>query len=246
MENAFAYVRISTHIQEEKNTQKTQERVIKNYANLNKINIVNFFYDIAYSGKDIERPSFKEMFSRIHEVDSILVFDLSRLSRNFEDSLIIMMKLQDMGKKLYSVSEGKVYSHNDRYEKLIFAIKAFFNEHEKEETRRRIKEGIARFREEKDYWGAGKNAKKFNVEKYVKLHYANRVSKSAIARIFGITRKTLYNKLKLNSEEIENLRLKYIEKGIIKVKKEKKEEKKKEKPKKKIFSLKKYEGLKFL
>lgn len=193
METAFAYVRVSSESQKEKKTQENQVRAIKKYCLDKKINISEWFYDLAISGLEPERVGLNEMKQRINEVESIIVFDSSRLSRNFEDSIKLMFFFKERNKKVHFVNEGRAIDANDDMMQLILVIKSWFDSYEYRIAKERRMLGIQRYIEKHGSWGRPK--KKINEKKYRMFRKAG-VSKSAIARIFEMDRRTLYRRIK--------------------------------------------------
>lgn len=131
MQKAFAYVRVSTEIQEEKGTQLNQEAVIKQYIEKNDINIVEWFYDLAMSGTDVDRPKLNEMINRLGEVDSIIVYDSSRLSRSFEYSMQLIFLFKEKQKYIHLVGENRVIDYNDDVNTLITTLYSWFADFER-------------------------------------------------------------------------------------------------------------------
>ena len=82
------YCRVSTHHQIDKESLPFQEQDLKNYCEcvLGSNNYV-VFKDPGYSGKNTERPDFKNMFERIrkNEFTHLLVWKIDRISRNLLD-----------------------------------------------------------------------------------------------------------------------------------------------------------------
>lgn len=82
------YVRVSTHYQIDKDSLPLQRNDLINYCkimlNTNKYEI---FEDAGYSGKNTDRPAYKNMISRIKnkEFTHLLVWKIDRISRNLLD-----------------------------------------------------------------------------------------------------------------------------------------------------------------
>lgn len=193
MQKAFAYVRVSTEIQEEKGTQLNQESAIKQYIEKKEINIVEWFYDLAMSGTDADRPKLNEMINRLAEVDSIVVYDSSRLSRSFEYSMQLMFLFKEKQKYIHLVGENRVIDYNDDVNTLITTLYSWFADFERKKIKERQRLGIQRHIQDYGTWGP--KVVKIDMRKYKALREA-KVSKSAIARIFGVSRMTLLRRLK--------------------------------------------------
>lgn len=192
IEKSFAYIRVSTDIQEKKLTQENQEIVIKRYAKQHNIEIVSWFFD-AMQGVINDRPQFTEMMNRINEVDSVVLFDTSRWSRDFEYSVGLIFQFKNLGKGVHIAVENLKLNLNDDMAQLIQIIKSWFNAHERKKIKQRQKIGIERYKMKHGRWGPRK--KKLDVKKYNFLREAG-VSKAAIARLLKMSKTTLNCRLK--------------------------------------------------
>lgn len=82
------YVRVSTSHQIDKDSLPLQRKDLINYSKLILgINDYVIFEDAGYSGKNTDRPAFKDMFNRIKEGEfsHLLVWKIDRISRNLLD-----------------------------------------------------------------------------------------------------------------------------------------------------------------
>lgn len=83
---AGLYVRTSRS-EENKNNRcsiKTQIEGLKQYCQEKDYNVIKLYVDEDYSGSNFNRPGFNEMMEDIkkHEINTIIVKDLSRFGRN--------------------------------------------------------------------------------------------------------------------------------------------------------------------
>ena len=87
MRYAIAYVRVST----EEQTVLNQKMAIERWAFGQDYQIVYYFEDSAVSGKipAVKRHAFHDMLEliKIEPVDAVLIYELSRVGRNFWDTL---------------------------------------------------------------------------------------------------------------------------------------------------------------
>ncbi len=112
LRSGFAYIRVSTHDQEELSPD-SQERLLRDYARNNKIVLEQIYIDSGISGRKAEkRPAFQEMIARAkskeHPVDVLLVWKFSRFARNQEESIVYKSLLKKAGVEVLSVSEPLV------------------------------------------------------------------------------------------------------------------------------------------
>ncbi|MBP3627175.1 MAG: recombinase family protein [Clostridia bacterium] len=110
MDKAYIYTRVSTEMQVDGFSLAAQKDDIQRYAKLRNIQIVGEFSDEGKSGKNDKRPEFMKMIDAIKEnrddVKYVLVFKLSRFSRNAADVLKNLQLLQDNGVNLICIKEG--------------------------------------------------------------------------------------------------------------------------------------------
>lgn len=119
MKTAAAYIRVSTHMQEELSPD-AQRRLLLEYAKKNHMILPkDFIYvDKGISGKKAsKRPSFMEMISRAKQkpapFEAILVWKFSRFARNQEESIVYKSMLRNKcGIEVISITEnigGDIY-----------------------------------------------------------------------------------------------------------------------------------------
>lgn len=90
----FGYIRVSSTSQKEAATQENQryalDRFLKERSNVvlvSRNERQRYFEDLAISGskdKTVERKAFEELRDRIDEVDGVLIWDRTRLTRSQE------------------------------------------------------------------------------------------------------------------------------------------------------------------
>jgi len=105
------YARVSTSEQAKLGySLEAQEATLREYAEKNDLEVINIYIDAGISGKSTKnRPSFNEMMKEVlntkSNIDTILIWKLSRLSRRLLDTLDIFEILNNHNKRLISVSE---------------------------------------------------------------------------------------------------------------------------------------------
>ena len=140
----YAYYRVSTKTQSEKNGTKMQKDVVKKYCKENNLTINGVFEDDGISGamddmeETIARDGLIELFSTAQKGDTIIVQNTSRLWRSDTAKVIIRREIKKCGANLISV-EQKDYDLNkkdpnnflvngllellDEYDKISIAVK---------------------------------------------------------------------------------------------------------------------------
>ena len=107
----FGYIRVSTNYQKD-TSPHTQLNSIKSYIDYKQWNDIPFkhFADIGMSAKNEKRPQFQEMMKSVDNGDLILIYSLSRLSRNLKSTIEIFNELQTKNVKVTSLTENLDYS----------------------------------------------------------------------------------------------------------------------------------------
>ncbi|MDB5180606.1 MAG: site-specific recombinase [Candidatus Saccharibacteria bacterium] len=111
--NAVAYLRISDKKQIEGESPVTQRTAIEKYADENNINIVEWFYDEAKSGKNTDREELQNLIKyatkNSRKIDLMLVYKLNRGSRDassYYSGLKMILEALEIG--IRSASEPMV------------------------------------------------------------------------------------------------------------------------------------------
>lgn len=195
MKFAFGYLRVSTDEQ----TVLNQKLAIQKWAEDNDYKILDFFEDSAISGKipAIERPAFKEMLSlvRSDQVDSVIVYELSRVGRTFWETLDAIKSIEQYS-PLISCSSKEIFlqSTDPSVRKLMIGILTWVAEREREMLIQRTKDGMVRAKM------AGKNIgrPKKTLDKNVLIKMLSQnIPRNKIAKNLGISKATLYNQIRM-------------------------------------------------
>ncbi len=103
---AVLYARFSSNNQRDESID-AQERVIKEFARSNNVEIIREYVDRAKSATTDDRPNFQQMIadSAKKDFELVLVHKLDRFARNRNDSIMNRMRLQRNGVALLSVTE---------------------------------------------------------------------------------------------------------------------------------------------
>lgn len=195
MKYAFGYLRVSTDEQ----TVLNQKLVIEKWAQDNDYKILDFFEDSAISGKipAIDRPAFKEMLSlvRSDRVDSVIVYELSRVGRTFWETLDAIKSIEKYS-PLISCSPKEIFlqTTDPSVRKLMIGILTWVAEREREMLIQRTKDGMVRAKI------AGKNIgrpkKTLDKDVLIKMLSQN-IPRNKIAKNLGISKATLYNQIRM-------------------------------------------------
>lgn len=216
IEKLFIYYRVSTKLQ----NLKMQKRSISLFlsAKGDQYEVIDTFADDGISGATDNRPAYQRMKKRLTEIDGILVYNWDRMSRDEELANNLMYELREKNIFILESDTGQRLDFNQAFNRLITFIKSMEAERERLRHKQRTKDGIEAFRKKKGYWGASKHksygkttdGKKISESRFwflYELYRKAKVKKSAIARILGISRPTLYKRLKENEEKYNKIEM---------------------------------------
>jgi site-specific DNA recombinase len=103
------YVRVSSNVQDIKNSIEAQIEECLRYARANNMIVVAIYRDEAFTGTISSRPGFQSLIADATNPDTefhtILVWKLSRFARNKYDSVTYEHMLEKRGIKVISVTE---------------------------------------------------------------------------------------------------------------------------------------------
>jgi putative DNA-invertase from lambdoid prophage Rac len=194
MRYAFAYLRVST----EEQTVQNQKLALEKWAQLNGYLILDYFEDPAISGKvpATQRRGFQEMLDlvKVAGVDAVLVYELSRVGRTFWDTLDAIKAVERYASLIScSPRESFLQTTESSIRKLMIGILTWAAERERELLVQRTKDGMQRARVAGK--GIGRPQKTVDKNKLISLLAENH-SKTRIARSLGLSKATLYKKLR--------------------------------------------------
>ena len=145
------------------------------------------------SGKNTDRPALQEMLKFVRKGDTVIVHSLDRLARNLDDLRALVYGMTEKGVTVKFVKESLTFDPGDSnpMNKMLLSVMGAFAEFERSIIRERQREGIAIARQKNTYKG---RVKVLDADKVAALkeRLAAGVSKTKVAREFGITRPTLY------------------------------------------------------
>lgn len=132
MAKTIGYIRVSSQRQ---NTAR-QKKSLKQAG-------CTVFYEEKISGATMERPQLKEMISDLQECDTVIVHEISRLSRSTKDLLEIIDQIKGKGAGLKSISETWLDTTNDNpMNEFLLTIFSGLVQFERKTIKQRQREGI--------------------------------------------------------------------------------------------------------
>lgn len=194
----IGYVRVST-------VEQNEDRQIKAMQE----DGVEKIYMDKQSGKDFNRPEYKKMISELHQEDVLVLHSIDRLGRNYEEILeqwrVITKEIkadvivQDMPLLNTTISkdlDGTFIAD------LVLQILSYVSAKERENIRRRQKEGIAIAKEKGVYKGGKPKQIDEELFKENLVRYRNgEITKTEFASVIGVSRPTLNKNLNLYKED---------------------------------------------
>lgn len=177
----FGYMRVSTIDQ----NLDRQEQQLKD-AGCEKI----FFEKVT--GVKRDRPELNHLLEFLRQGDTVVVTDLTRLSRSTKDLIEITELISHKGANLKSLKESWLDT-TTAHGKMLFTVFAGIAQFERDLTSERTKEGIIAAKKRGKYPGRPKtDEEKVNYALYLIEQGMNRTDASEKA---GISRMTLYRKI---------------------------------------------------
>lgn len=178
-----AYIRVSTN---EQNTDRQQFEGVT----LDKV------FEEKVSAKNTDRPQLKACMSYLREGDVLFVYSIDRFARSLIDLQSMVNQLTEKGVTIQFKKEGLTFNGNSEsaMNKLIFQVMGAFAEFERNIIRERQSEGIAKAKLKGVYKGR-KQIITDEQNKQIKEMKNNGVPISKIAKLFGVSRPTVYKAL---------------------------------------------------
>jgi DNA invertase Pin-like site-specific DNA recombinase len=172
--------------------------VIAKWAVENDYKILDFFEDSAISGKvpAINRPAFREMLHlvRTDRVDSVIVYELSRVGRTFWETLDAIKSIEEYS-PLISCSPKEIFLQTTEpsVRKLMIGILTWVAERERDMLIQRTKDGMVRAKLSGK--NIGRPKKTLDKDTLIKMLSQN-LPRNKIAQNLGISKATLYNQIR--------------------------------------------------
>lgn len=174
----FAYARVSTREQRDRQTIETQKLQIEQYCKERGYEIKSWFLDEGISAVK-ERPQFEAMLEQLDQADGILCTKLDRLGRSLLHILKTVERIQDQDKQFLCVDQ--LFDLSTSEGRLNFQVLAAVAEFERNLTIDRIRAGIERARAEGKQLG---RKKRTIPKKRLKLLLKAKTPLTAIGRMY--------------------------------------------------------------
>lgn len=155
MNDANATRRIATYARVSTEEQATdgvsldaQESRCRMWADLHGATVVESIIDAGVSGKTMKRDGIARMRSLVNagEVDTVVVTELSRLTRSAKDFANVVAELTEAGVSIVSIDNG--LDTSDMCGRLVAGILSYVNAFEREQIGQRTRAALAQVRAE--------------------------------------------------------------------------------------------------
>lgn len=181
----IGYARVST----EKQNLDRQEDQLKEFG----VSKENIFTE-KITGTKRDRPALQKLLEFARKDDTIVISDLTRISRSTKDLISLVEELGTRGINIKSLKESWLDTGTAQG-KLMFTIFCGLSQFERDLTSERTKSGLRSAR------ARGKNGgrpavKRANIEKALMLYDTQKISVKDICEMCGISKNTLYNYLR--------------------------------------------------
>jgi len=141
------YRRVSTDEQANKGFSLENQKIrLESFATSQGWEIAGDYIDDGYSGKDMNRPALKRMFSDVDKFDVILVYKLDRFTRSVKDLNEMMETLQEHNIAFKSATES--IDTTTATGRMILNMMSTTAQWERETISERIKDVLSKMREE--------------------------------------------------------------------------------------------------
>ena len=155
-----------------------------------------------FTGTRKDRPELLRMMDMLREGDTVIICELTRLSRSVKDLFDLVEQVEKAGANIKSLKEPWLDTTTPQG-RLLFTIFSGVSQFERELIRERTMEGLASARARGRKGGRPGKDKKI-VEQALTLYDSKAYSVEEISKTTGISRATLYKYVNLRKEAQNN------------------------------------------
>ena len=151
-----------------------------------------------FTGTRKDRPELLRMMDMLREGDTVIICELTRLSRSVKDLFDLVEQVEKAGANIKSLKEPWLDTTTPQG-RLLFTIFSGVSQFERELIRERTMEGLASARARGRMGGRPGKDKKI-VEQALTLYDSKAYSVDEISKTTGISRATLYKYVNIRKE----------------------------------------------
>lgn len=178
----FAYERVSTEDQN---------------LDLQRDALTAYGYDKIFSekisGKKLERPEFYKLQEQVRPGDTVIVWKLDRIGRDFKDLINIFEGWKNNGITFISLTEG--IDTSDEFGVMVLRFMAMLADYERAKLRERVLAGLASARARGRVGGKKEILNSKEIFRLQELHEQKELSITELMDMFRISKTTLYRYL---------------------------------------------------
>lgn len=187
MGRVIGYMRIST----DKESQKFDRQQVQ----LEAVGC-DVIYADRISGAKRDRPQLNKMISELTEGDTVYIVAIDRLSRSTKHLLDIVEQIKTAGASLKSIQDTWLDTTSDNpMSEFLLTVMGALGQMERQMITQRVKEGVNVAKKKGVKFGRP-TANKNKVDYALELYHAGKHTAKEIADITGISKATLYRKVK--------------------------------------------------
>lgn len=195
----YGYIRVSS----DKQTVENQRFEIQNFARANNLTIDGWIEETISGTKNYDKRELGKLLKKVKKDDLIICAELSRLGRNLFMIMEILNICMTKECKVWTIKDNYRLGEDIQSKVLAFAF-GLSAEIERNLSSQRTKEALARKKSEGVVLGRPTGSKSSHVklsgkEETIRVLRQQNVSKSEIARIFGVHRMTVDSFIKSNN-----------------------------------------------
>lgn len=160
-------------------------------------------YQEKKSGKDRERPELNRLLSELEAGQTVIVKELSRISRSTKDMLQLVEEITSRGSFIKSLSEPWLDTSSAQGTFLL-TVFAGLSQLERELIRVRCAEGMAVYRQKNAVWGRPKK-RNSRIDHALQLYDSGNYSMKEITDATGCSRSTIYRRILERKQQEQNI-----------------------------------------
>ena len=162
----------------------------------------DMIFQEKFTGTRKDRPELLRMLDMLREGDTVIICELTRLSRSVKDLFDLVERVEKSGANIKSLKEPWLDTTTPQG-RLLFTIFSGVSQFERELIRERTMEGLASARARGRMGGRPGKDKKI-IEQALTLYDSKAYSVDEISKTTGISRATLYKYINLRKEAQNN------------------------------------------
>ena len=182
-EYKIGYARVST---QDQNLDRQIDQL--KYAGCNKV------FEEKITGTKKERPELNRLLEELRKGDTIIITELTRLSRSTKDLFKLVEQIESKGANIKSLKESWLDTTTPQG-KLMFTIFAGISQFERDLISQRTMEGLASARARGRKGGRPTKNKK-DIDTAIRMYNSKLHSVSEIEKTTGVSKATLYRYIK--------------------------------------------------